>query len=288
MMKQQFLRRSLMYVPGDSIKKLEKSMGTDADAIISDLEDAVASNEKENARLNSINYIDKIRQSDKEVIIRINPLDTKTGIEDLLSIIPHQPDTILIPKANESVLVVADTILDAFDNQSIGLIPLIEDVSGVINANKLLGISKRINGVHLGGEDLTKERNVKRTESGEELRFARDILAYAGANHQIDIIDTPYTNFRDQTGLKRDCETAKQSGFSAKVCIHPGQIETINHAFSPSEEEIKEAVEIIESYEKNIQNGIGVYSLNGKMVDAPVVERARSLLNRIRNTTKSQ
>ena len=110
-MKQQFLRRSLMYVPGNSNKMLEKSVGTDADAIIIDLEDAVASNEKENARLNSINYIDKIRQSNKEVIIRINPLDTKIGIEDLLSIIPYHPDTIIIPKANESALIVADTIL---------------------------------------------------------------------------------------------------------------------------------------------------------------------------------
>ena len=161
-------------------------------------------------------------------------------------------------------------------------------MNGVINSNKLLGISKRINGVHLGGEDLTKERNVKRTESGEELRFARDMLAYAGANHQIDIIDTPYTNLRDNTGLEKDCKTAKQTGFSAKVCIHPGQIETINNTFSPSEEEIKEAVTIIESYEKAIQNGIGVYSLNGKMIDAPIVERAKNLINKMKKITKVQ
>ena len=171
--------------------------------------------EKENARLNSINYIDKIRQSNKEVIIRINPLDTKIGIKKVLTLF-RPSDTMIIPKANESALIVADTILDAFDNKSIGLIPLIEDVNEVVDSNELLGISKRINGVHLGGEDLTKERNVKRTESGEELRFARDMLAYAGANHQIDCIDTPYTNLRDNTGLEKDCKTAKQTGLSAK------------------------------------------------------------------------
>ena len=112
-MKQQFLRCSLIYVPGISNKMLGKLVGTDADAIIIDLEDAVASNEKESTRLNSINDIDKIRQSNQEVIIRVNPLDTKIAIEDLLSIIPYDPDRIIIPKANESGLIVADTILDA-------------------------------------------------------------------------------------------------------------------------------------------------------------------------------
>ncbi|WP_274608386.1 HpcH/HpaI aldolase/citrate lyase family protein [Peribacillus sp. TH14] len=293
-MRNHFLRRSLLYVPGSSLKMMNRALEMEVDSVIFDLEDAVSFSEKVEARKSISEFIATAKQTNKEVIVRTNPIDTYLGIMDLMAIVPKGPHTLVIPKASVKSILTADVIITAIEAElgwgknTIKLIPLIETADGITNVDEIVSVAKRIDGVHLGGEDLTNELGVTRTKIGDELLYARNKVVFAAKAFELDAIDCPYVDFKDTEGLTFDINRAKSLGMTGKVCIHPGQIETINNTFSPREEEIKEAVTIIESYEKAIQNGIGVYSLNGKMIDAPIVERAKNLINKMEKITKNQ
>lgn len=165
-----FNRRSLLYVPGNTEKMMEKSLSLESDGIIFDLEDAVSLTEKEFAGENVAKFLSSMTSSPKEFIVRINPLNTYFGIEDLLEIVKQQPDAIIIPKAELKSLITVDEMLNTLEPNanielgSIKLIPLIETVKGVNQINQILENSERIIGVHLGGEDLTNELGVNRTK----------------------------------------------------------------------------------------------------------------------------
>ncbi|XVL44802.1 aldolase/citrate lyase family protein [Staphylococcus equorum] len=279
-----FNRRSLLYVPGNTEKMMEKSLSLESDGIIFDLEDAVSLTEKEFARENVAKFLSSMTSSAKEFIVRINPLNTYFGIEDLLEIVKQQPDAIIIPKAELKSLITVDEMLNTLEPNanielgSIKLIPLIETVKGVNQINQILENSERIIGVHLGGEDLTNELGVNRTKKGDEIFFARSKLIYAAKEKNLDIIDCPYTDFRDNEGLSEDTKNAKALGVTGKVCIHPKQIPIINSIFTPEEAEIKEALLIQKSFNKAKENNKGVCSVNGKMVDLPILKRAQNTL----------
>ena len=283
----QFMRRSLLYIPGSSDKMLKKASSILADSIILDLEDSVSIAEKRTARERVMAYIPRIRKEcQTEILVRVNGMDTLCGIEDLLEILPCHPDGVVIPKANEHAVILADGIISAVEAErnlppnTIGMIPLFETAYSIANPLPILTSASRINGVQLGGEDLTKEQEITRTPPGEEIRYARHQVAMAGRACGLDIFDTPYTEIHDLEGVRRDAETAKQIGFTGKTCIHPSHIAVIHEVFSPSEEEVAFSRGVLEAYDAALAEGRGACMYQNKMVDAPVADRARKIIQK--------
>ena len=282
----QALRRSLLFVPCSSEKMLAKASLTNADGIILDLEDSVSIPEKELARSRAAEFIDEIKSTGKEAIVRINGVGSVYCVEDILMSARAQADGIMLPKADVRSTIAVDVLLEAEEirqglkKDTIKLIPLVETANGLINAFQTFGVTKRINAAILGMEDLSKELGVQRTKNGTEAAYPRNVLVCAAKACGIDIIDTPYTDINDIAGLEQDTFTALQTGFTGKACIHPKHAETINRIFSPSEEELASARKIIEAYTIAIANGQGACTVDGKMIDVPIVERAERILKK--------
>lgn len=283
-MSMKFLRRSLLYIPGSSLKMIGKASGVTSDAVIFDLEDAVSIGEKDAARGNVVSALPTLIGSGKEIIVRVNAMDTLWGYQDLLAVIPKRPDAVILPKADERGIITADAVISAIEQAqgmeigTVKVIPLFETAYAIANAYQVLGAAARIDGVQLGAEDLTKEQEIVRTSAGSEILYARQQLAMAARARKIDIIDTPFTGVRDLEGLHADAALAKSIGFTGKTCIHPSHIETINSVFSPGEQEVETARGIVEALAEAVAAGKGACMYQGKMVDAPVAERAHRIL----------
>lgn len=279
-MKNIFLRRTFLYVPGSSEKMAQKSLNSNADSIILDLEDSVSIDQKSEARQIVLKYIKIIQEHHKESIVRINPVTTKEGLDDLIAIGLAKPDALIIPKAEVRTLVTVDTILTTLEEFmnielfSIKLIPLVETTEALLNIEKILSVTKRINGVHLGAEDLSRDCEVPRRKDGSDIFYARNKIALAARAFKVDSIDTPFTDIKDLKALRMDTEASKGIGFSGKACIHPAHIQVINDVFSPSEDDVKESFELLKAYEEAIERNVGAFSFRGKMVDKPIADRA--------------
>jgi len=285
-MSEKFVRRSLLYTPGSSMKMLTKAVGCTADAVIIDLEDAVSVAEKDAARENVCVMLPQLKRTGREVIVRVNAMDTVWGCRDILAVVPETPDTIIVPKADEKALTVADYLLTAAEQENgleagrIKMIPLFETTYAIANAYAVLGASARIDGVQLGAEDLTKEQEIERTPAGDEIFFARSQLAFAARARGIDILDTPYTGIRDLEGLRTDAVHAREIGFTGKTCIHPSHIDAINEVFSPTAEAVEYARGVVAAMEQGVAEGRGAVMYQNKMIDAPIAERARKILQK--------
>ena len=285
-MSEKFIRRSLLYTPGSSVKMLNKAVDCTADAVIVDLEDAVSVAEKDTARENLCEFMPRLKRPGREMIVRVNAMDSAWGVRDILAIVPGMPDAVIVPKADEKALVTADYLLTAAELENglpvggIRLIPLFETTYAIANAYEVLGASPRVDGVQLGAEDLTKEQEIERTAAGDEIFYARSRLAFAARARGIDIIDTPYTGIRDLEGLRSDALKAKNIGFTGKTCIHPDHIGVINEVFSPSAEAVEFSRGVAAAMEQGIAEGKGAVMYQGKMIDAPIAERARKILQK--------
>ena len=285
-MRQRAIRRSLLYVPGHSEKMIDKALNLNADSIILDLEDAVSPNEKTAARMLVKESIQKFKEKKKEIIIRINDVKTKDGVLDIEAIVEEKPNAIIVPKADEEAIQVTDILLNATEmrynvsKKSIEIIPLLETSYSIVHTYKILDSSHRITAVQFGAEDLTKEIGIDRTDKGMEITYARSGIVHAAVAREIDILDTPFTNIDDNDGLIYDTKNAKQIGFTGKTCIHPNQIETVNAVFTPDAKEVKKARELIKVFDEAVNNGSGVCTFEGKMIDNPIAERARKLVEK--------
>lgn len=280
------VRRSLLYMPGSSMKMLQKAVTLQPDAVILDLEDAVSIAEKELARSQVVEMLPKILESGKEVLVRVNGMDTPWGVEDLMAIVPCRPDGIVLPKASRQYVLTADCILTMLEKKhhlepnSIGMVPLFETTDAIVNGYELLGLCPRINGVQFGAEDLTKEMEISRTVGGDEIRYAREQLIFAARARGIDSLDTPFTDVKNLDALRKDVEAIRAMGFTGKTCIHPSHIETIHQVFTPTEEEVANARGIVAAMAEAVAQGKGACMYQNKMVDAPVAERAQRLVDK--------
>lgn len=280
------VRRSLLYLPGSSMKMLQKAVTLHPDAVILDLEDAVSIAEKDMARRQVVEMLPQIRADGKEVLVRINGMDTPWGMEDLRAIVPCRPDGIVLPKASHAYILTADCLLTVLEKQhglepnSISMIPLFETTDAIVHGAELLGLCRRIDGVQFGAEDLTKEMEIPRTLGGEEIRYAREQLIFAARANGVDSLDTPFTDVKNLEALERDVAQAKAMGFTGKTCIHPSHIEAIHRAFTPTEEEVRRAQGIVAAMEAAVAEGKGACMYENKMVDAPVAERARKIVEK--------
>ena len=277
--------RTLLFVPGNQKRRIEKAHSVAADALILDLEDSVPSAEKDSAREMVASSIKGLASDGQEVFVRINSLSTPHAITDIRAVVRNGLKGIVLPKSGSAEdIQKADTLIANAEKEkgleidSISILPLVETPMGIINANKIASASSRIMGITLGAEDYTLEMGITRTGEGDELYYPRTVISLAC--HAIDIlaIDSVYTDIRDTEGLIRETRMVKQMGFQGKLVIHPDQIGPVNQVFVPSDEEISQAQRVLETYNTAVSEGRASTSLDGRMVDAPVAARAKRLL----------
>ncbi|MBB6631804.1 HpcH/HpaI aldolase/citrate lyase family protein [Clostridium algidicarnis] len=274
------LRRTMLFMPGNNPGMLQNAAILGADSIILDLEDAVSITEKDSARVLVREAIKNVDYSSVEVVVRINPLDTEFGHLDLDVIARTKPDSIMVPKADENEIREAHEILnkieeeEGFKKGSIKIIPLIETAFGLETVYNVINASKRVVAILLGGEDLTSDLGIKRTKDGEEIFYARNRVATVCRAFKIDSIDTPFTDTNDFEGLEKDTLKAKGLGLTGKSAINPRQIDSIHSVFAPTKEEVNHALRVLKAMEQAEREGKGVFSLDGKMIDAPIINRA--------------
>lgn len=278
------MRRSLLFIPGNNPSMLQNSDVFEADSIIIDLEDAVNITEKDSARNLVKSYLNTKKKFNSEMIVRINGMDTKYYQDDLNSIVSDQIDAIMLPKASSQNLAKLDEILTEIEGKNhltkrIKIIPIVELASSLIEVNSIAS-SKRVDGILLGAEDFTSDMEVYRTKEGKEISYARSAIAVASVANHIEAIDTPFTDVNDFIGLEEDIKNSLQLGMKAKAAIHPNQIEIINRMYAPTPDQIVWAKQIMAALENANKNKLGAFSVNGKMVDKPVIERASKILKK--------
>ncbi|QVK17274.1 HpcH/HpaI aldolase/citrate lyase family protein [Mycoplasmatota bacterium] len=268
------IRRSMLFIPGNNSGMLISSDVFDADSIIFDLEDSVALDEKDSARI-LVKEVLKTIHFKSEIIVRVNPFDTPYYALDVEEIKQSNIDLILLPKATvESVIDLSKRL----EGTEIGIMVLIETAMGVEQVYNILDASNRCYGLMLGGEDLCVDLNCKRTKLGQELFYARGRVVNAAHALNKFVIDTPFTDIYDESGLEKDTLFAKSLGFDGKASINPRQIVSINQVFNPTIDEINHAKRIIEAKDRALKEGKGVFSLDGKMVDLPIIKRAEKII----------
>ena len=279
------MRRSMLFLPGNTPRMLINGAFLGADAIIFDLEDAVAPAEKDAARIlvrNTMRYMDL---GGCEVIVRINSIDTAFWKADLEQILPEKPGLILLPKTGSAADVLeADAYITeledklGFARNTVRLMPLIETALGVENAYAIASASDRVAALFLGAEDLTADLRCQRTKAGREIEYARTRLVTAARAAGVDVYDTPFTDVNDDEGIEVDAALAKALGFTGKASISPRHVEAINRVFSPTQKEIDYAYEVMEAIRVAKEQGKGAIALYGKMIDAPIVARAEQTI----------
>lgn len=261
------MRRSLLFIPANTPNMMDNAFIFKADSIIFDLEDAVINKSEAKNLLKA--YLNNLNEVNTEIIVRINDYDIKD-----LSFLPKNVDTIMLPKATiKSTNELSEYIIKNKLNYNI--IPIIEQATSLIEVNEIAK-NKLVNGLLLGAEDLTTDLGVPRTKEGLEIFYARSIIVIAAKANKIDAIDTPYTNINDLEGLNEDALFAKGLGFTAKACIHPNQVDVVNNAFMPTNNELHFAKRVIEA----AKNNKGAFRLDDKMIDKPIVDRAKNLIDK--------
>ncbi len=272
------MRRSMLFLPGNNPNMLINGNCLGSDAVIFDLEDAVAPDQKDAARIlvrNTLKYMD-FRGCER--IVRINSIGTPYWQEDLRQLLPYEPELILLPKTESAEDILA---IDAFMTElgsETGVMALIETALGVENAFQIASASKRLKALFLGAEDLTADLRCKRTKEGKEIEYARHRLVVAARAAGVDVYDTPFTDVNDDEGIVTDASYAKALGFTGKASISPRHVEVINSVFSPSQKDVDYAYEVMEAIALAKEQGKGAISLHGKMIDAPIVTRAEQTL----------
>ncbi len=279
------MRRSMLFLPGNAPKMMINGNYLGSDAVIFDLEDAVAPDQKDAARVLVRNILRDLDFSLVETIVRINSIDTAYWQLDLDNILPCKPDIIMLPKSScaRDIEIVDDyiTALEeklGYEKNSVRLMPLIETAMGVENAFAIAAARDRVTALFLGAEDLTADLRCKRTAGGLEIDYARHRMVMAARAAGVDVYDTPFTDVNDDEGIRADAALAKSLGFTGKASISPRHIDAINEVFSPSKADIRYAYEVMDAIALAKEQGKGAIALRGKMIDAPIVTRAQQTL----------
>ncbi|KAG8665132.1 uncharacterized protein FPOAC1_013110 [Fusarium poae] len=285
------IRRAMLYVPSSSSKMLAKSHSLTIDCVAYDLEDSVAPDQKQHAREALGSFLQSLKHDRPkgigEIAVRVNATDTK-HIEDDLRAVVDTPglNTIVLPKVQTAADIhfVTDAIRHLRQNHSpLSIIALIETAKGLINLNEISAASSLISGLAFAAEDFCHDLSITRTPSLTELLFARSAIVTAARAHEIpSAIDLVTTSFRGEDGtrhLELECTDGKRLGFNGKQLIHPSQTVVAQRVFSPSQEELIWAVKVMIGNAKALADqGRGAWTLDGKMIDVPVVKRAEAVV----------
>ncbi|MFO7940243.1 MAG: aldolase/citrate lyase family protein [Bacteroidales bacterium] len=278
-------RRSMLYIPGNNPAMLQNGGVYGADSVLLDLEDAVALNQKDAARILVRNMIQTINYYNSEVTVRVNHMSTPFGRADLEEIVPLQPNAIRFPKT-ETVEELADLIKIIEEIEDKHHLPhdkmtihaMIETAIGVQNVYQIAGYSKRVDAITIGGQDLTADMGIAKTKDNIGIDYARKQIVMAAKANRIDAIDTVFADVDDEEGLREETEYIKKIGFAGKAVINPRQIDVVNDVFMPTEKELRHAMKVYRGWVNAKKEGLGVFAIDGKMVDAPVMERAKRVL----------
>ena len=274
----------MMFAPGNNPSLLQNAGLYGADSLIFDLEDAVSVYEKDTARFLVRNVIRTIKYP-CEVGVRINHLSTPWGYDDLEVVLAAKPNFIRLPKCEdaEEMKKIDDIVTKAekrhgFPAGSIQLMAAIESPRGLRNAFAIATSTPRMMALAIGGEDFATSLKTTKTKDGTELLVAKSLLVFAAREAGISPIDSVFSDINDDEHLIQETELAKQLGFDGKSCVHPRQIELVHRVFTPTPKEIERAKRVIKAYREAMARNLGVVSVDGKMIDAPMITRANRVL----------
>ena len=276
------VQRSLLYSPGDNRGMLENAVETAADTVIFDLEDAVAPASKEAARRTVQSTLDALDDPVPNVAVRVNPYD-RSGPEDVEAVVGDvatPPDSVLLPKVDDADPVEAlHDQLAELGEADVGVVPLIETAAGVLSADDIAA-APGVTAVAYGDQDFTADVGATVTDDKTESLYARQRTVVAAAAAGIDAFDTVHTDIEDREGLREQTEFVVELGFDGKLAIHPDQIPVINEAFTPASDDIEWAEKVLAGQERASEADAGVFTVDGQMIDPPLVERARTIVRR--------
>jgi citrate lyase subunit beta/citryl-CoA lyase len=285
--------RSLLFVPADSAKKLDKAMTSGADALIVDLEDSITIDRKARGRNSAAAFLkDALAATPRPLIlVRVNGLQTDLTDADLDAIVPAKPDGVMLPKAEGGAAVVhtgaklaVREATSGLPDGSVKILPIAtETAAALFLASTFAGSSSRLMGLTWGAEDLSAELGAQANRGADgrfldPYRLARVLCLAGAAAAHVPAIDTVYVDFRDEKGFRRECEEACRDGFTGKMAIHPAQVPIINELFTPIAAQIEQAEAIVAAFAAN--PGAGTIGIDGRMYDRPHLVRARALLAR--------
>ncbi|EPI03122.1 citrate (pro-3S)-lyase subunit beta [Enterococcus faecalis] len=278
------LRRTMMFVPGANAAMLRDAPLYGADSIMFDLEDAVSLKEKDSARVLVHSALKTFDYGNIEIVVRINALDAG-GAEDIEAMVLAGVDVIRLPKTETAQDIIdVEAVITEVEQQNdipVGttkMMAAIESAEGVLNAPAIAKSSTRLIGNALGAEDYVTNMKTRRHPDGQELFFARSMILHAARAAGIAAIDTVYSDVDNTEGFEAEVRLIKQLGFDGKSVINPRQIPLVNTIYAPTEKEIQNAKEVIWGIREAEAKGSGVISVNGKMVDKPIVERAERVI----------
>ncbi|KAF7878861.1 hypothetical protein EAF04_000064 [Stromatinia cepivora] len=292
------LRRALLYVPSSSPKFLEKSRGLKVDSIAYDLEDSVTLENKEMARKNIVDFLKGERPKDVgEIAVRINSVSSGLALQDLTEVLKSQHlDTLVIPKVNSpSDLHFINDILrhtlpsrhpstPSPSSNPVKILALIESARSIINLSSICEASPYLHGLIFAAEDFALDLSITRTPSLDEFSYARSHIATCARAFNlpstIDLVCTSYRGDEGQARLEEESLQGKRLGFNGKQCIHPSQVDIVQKAFAPGEGEVEWSVRVVIADKKAKKKGKGAWTLDNRMIDAPVTGKAREVLKR--------
>lgn len=289
------LRRSMLFVPGSNAAMISNTFIYKPDSIMFDLEDAVALKEKDSARILVAHALQHPLYQEIETVVRVNPLDSEFGLNDLNAVVRAGVDVVRMPKTETAQDVVdmdlAITEIEKVCGREVGstkMLAAIESPLGITQANQIATASKRLIGIALGAEDYVRNLKTERSPEGIELLFARCSILQAARAAGIQAFDTVYSNANNEEGFLKEAALIKQLGFDGKSLVNPRQIELLHNLFAPTQKDVDQAEKIIAAAEEAERNGLGVVSLNGKMIDAPIIDRARLVLERAKSGIREE
>ena len=289
------LRRSMLFVPGSNAAMISNTFIYKPDSIMFDLEDAVALKEKDSARILVAHALQHPLYQEIETVVRVNPLDSEFGLADLNAVVRAGVDVVRMRKT-ETAQDVIDmdreiTEVEKACGREVGstkMLAAIESPLGITQANQIATASKRLIGIALGAEDYVRNLKTERSPEGIELLFARCSILQAARAAGIQAFDTVYSNANNEEGFLAEAALIKQLGFDGKSLINPRQIELLHNLFAPTQKDVDQARRIIDAAEEAERNGLGVVSLNGKMIDAPIIDRAKLVLERAKSGIREE
>lgn len=277
--------RSLLFVPGNKDNMLEKSLAFAPDVVLPDLEDSVPDAEKANARDTVKRWLPRLLDGPSRVMPRVNSLETPWTEQDLEAVVAPGVYGISVGKIRQpgdiatiSNMIAAREVALGLEVGSLVLIPWLETTQAIVHCHEICVASQRIVGVAFGGEDFTNDLGVERLDDENQLLYARSAFCIAARAANVLAFETPFFKYKDDNALRADSLAAKRLGFKGRFAIHPAQLDTIEQCFRPSHAEIEQARRIVAAYEAAEREGRGSTSLDGLVIDVPVVKRARGVL----------
>ncbi|MBI5352367.1 MAG: CoA ester lyase [Chloroflexi bacterium] len=285
-------RRALLYMPGDNWKMITKSVTLSVDSICMDMEDGTAVNRKAEARATIVKALQELDFGASEKLARINSVGSGFEKDDIEAVLPYHPDGIMIPKVESyehvewaSRIIEAAELKYGWAMNSVRVLIGVETAKGILNL-KEIAAHPRLDAIIFGGEDFAASVGATRTKDAIELLYAREAVVVACAAFDLQAIDIVTIDYKDIEALRVESEFGARLGFVGKQIIHPAQVEPVQTAFTPNDEAIAYAKRIVETFEASQKEGKGAYSLDGKMIDMPLVKNAQKVLARAKAAGK--